>query len=254
VDSTVGAITITLPASPNAGDMVIIGDAGKNASTNNITVGRNGETIGGVASDFTINKNGAQLVLIYSGTDWEFTVYSPEAFIGKQTMFIPAESFYGSSVVSGGGTMTSYLFNTNMTMRGWALSSGAFERTAAAFTLPKRWDGNGFNVYVHWSSSAADTDSFEHAVYLGGSDDNGVFNALTITSSAYLTDAHGGAAYDQNKSAAHVVTDANVTTMGIVAEQMALIEVIRDSTDSMAEDAIVLGVTIEFTTIAATDD
>ena len=72
-DLSGGAFTLTLPASPSEGDVVqVITDA--NASSNNLTIGRNGETIGGVAEDMTINLNGTRVVLVYSSSNWRVYV------------------------------------------------------------------------------------------------------------------------------------------------------------------------------------
>jgi hypothetical protein len=65
VNTTSGAITVTLPATPSAGDIVAISDYANTAITNNITVGRNGSNIEGAASDLTINNNGASVTFVY---------------------------------------------------------------------------------------------------------------------------------------------------------------------------------------------
>ena len=65
VNTTSAAITVTLPASPSAGDIVSISDYEKTAASNNITVARNGSNIDGSALDFTINTTGLAVTLIY---------------------------------------------------------------------------------------------------------------------------------------------------------------------------------------------
>ena len=65
VNTTSGAITVTLPATPTAGDAVAISDYANTADTNNITIGRNGSNIQGTANDFIINTEGASVLLIY---------------------------------------------------------------------------------------------------------------------------------------------------------------------------------------------
>jgi hypothetical protein len=65
VNTTSGAITVTLPSSPTAGDAVAIADYANTADTNNITIGRNGSNIQGTAKDFIINTEGASVLLIY---------------------------------------------------------------------------------------------------------------------------------------------------------------------------------------------
>ena len=65
VNTTSGAITVTLPASPSLGDEVSIIDASATADTNNITVGRNSENIQGLAADLTISTERAAFTLVY---------------------------------------------------------------------------------------------------------------------------------------------------------------------------------------------
>ena len=65
VNTTSGAITVTLPASPSLGDEVSIIDASGTADTNNITVGRNSENIQGTGEDLVISTERAGLTLVY---------------------------------------------------------------------------------------------------------------------------------------------------------------------------------------------
>src|SRR6056300_1219082 len=58
VNTTSGAITVTLPATPSAGDIVAVADYANTADTNNITLGRNSSNIEGNAEDFVINQEG----------------------------------------------------------------------------------------------------------------------------------------------------------------------------------------------------
>jgi len=61
------AFTITLPASPAAGDTVII----KNEGSGQVTVGRNGQNINSSASDAQLpNPNAAQLVYVDNTIGW----------------------------------------------------------------------------------------------------------------------------------------------------------------------------------------
>jgi hypothetical protein len=65
VNTTSGAITATLPASPSAGDIVGFNDYARNFGTNNLTIARNGSLIQGVATDITISTNGQSLMFVY---------------------------------------------------------------------------------------------------------------------------------------------------------------------------------------------
>jgi hypothetical protein len=73
-NTTAGAFTVTLPASPANGDQIIVADAGGTWGTNNLTVGRNGNNIADVAQDLVCDISGASVQFVYntSGTaTWE---------------------------------------------------------------------------------------------------------------------------------------------------------------------------------------
>jgi len=59
------AVTVTLPATAALGDEIRIIDGTGTASTNNITVGRNGHNIEGTAADLTIDVDRAAFGLVY---------------------------------------------------------------------------------------------------------------------------------------------------------------------------------------------
>lgn len=68
-DSSGSAFTVTLPASPSAGNSVIV-KSWSSAATNNITIGRNSQTIVGVAADMTISQPNIEVNFVYSGSTW----------------------------------------------------------------------------------------------------------------------------------------------------------------------------------------
>ena len=73
-NTTGGAFTVNLPASPANGDQVVIADAGGVWGTNNLTVGRNGNNIADVAQDLVCDISGVSVQFVYnsSGTaTWE---------------------------------------------------------------------------------------------------------------------------------------------------------------------------------------
>jgi len=65
VNTTSGAITATLPASPSAGDFVALKDYAGTFGTNKLTIGRNSSNIQGSANDSEITTNRASVVLQY---------------------------------------------------------------------------------------------------------------------------------------------------------------------------------------------
>ena len=72
-DTTGGAFTLNLPATPVVGSYVIITDGG-DWTTTNLTVGRNGSSIEGVVTDLLVTIGNVTLEFIYDGTTWQFTI------------------------------------------------------------------------------------------------------------------------------------------------------------------------------------
>lgn len=69
-DTSGGAFTVTLPATPGTGDVVVVADPTGDWATNNLTVGRNGSTIAGVAQDLVCDIASVAVQLVYDGTTW----------------------------------------------------------------------------------------------------------------------------------------------------------------------------------------
>jgi len=67
VDTSGGARTVTLPASPATGAEVSFIDSDYTFDTNALTVGRNGSNIANAAADLVVNTEGAGFTLVYSG-------------------------------------------------------------------------------------------------------------------------------------------------------------------------------------------
>jgi len=75
VNTTSGTVTVTLPATPSAGDIVGIKDYAGTFETNNVTVGRNGSLIDATASDAILSTNNLSVFFVYvDGTQgWKAT-------------------------------------------------------------------------------------------------------------------------------------------------------------------------------------
>ena len=72
IDTSGGAVTITLPGSPANGDKVGFLDATGSFATNNLTIARNGNNIMGLAEDLTVSTNYASFILTWISalSDW----------------------------------------------------------------------------------------------------------------------------------------------------------------------------------------
>jgi hypothetical protein len=66
VNTTSGAISMTLPISPSLGDFVSVIDYAGTFDTNNLTVGRNSQPIQGVAADLIVATERAGFTLVYT--------------------------------------------------------------------------------------------------------------------------------------------------------------------------------------------
>ena len=166
VNTTSGAITVTLPASPSAGDIVAVADYTRTFATNNVTLGRNGSPIGGISEDAVLSTNGQSVTFVYvDGTEGWINViestgntgnveymsatggtittcgdYKIHTFTGPGTFTVSAISTVCSSrndidylVVAGGGSGGGYS-GTNQGCGGGG--AGGFRYSAATFTSP----------------------------------------------------------------------------------------------------------------------
>ena len=115
VNTTSGAITVTLPATPSAGDVVGIKDYANTADTNAITLGRNGSNINGEAVDYQITIEGLSAVLVYvdATKGWLITNASQASDIQQDLKFVTAtggtiltSGDYKTHVFTGPGTFT----------------------------------------------------------------------------------------------------------------------------------------------------
>ena len=87
VNTTSGAVTMTLPSSPSVGDIVAVKDYANTFDTNNLTIGRNSQPISGSAADAIISTEGQAITLVYgdSTKGWQSVAASTESDLPKPT-------------------------------------------------------------------------------------------------------------------------------------------------------------------------
>ena len=101
VNTTSAAITVTLPASPAAGNIVQLTDYAGTWTTNNVTVGRNGSNINGAAVDVVLAIRRESIAFVYIDATQGWLAYAG----------INTTNVYGTSyliVAGGGGGGTSF--------------------------------------------------------------------------------------------------------------------------------------------------
>jgi len=92
VNTTSGAVTVTLPASPSAGDIVAISDYASTSASNNIIVDRNSSPINGANANYTISVAGLAVTLVYvdATRGWKSVNGSDQDATGIDLNFINA--------------------------------------------------------------------------------------------------------------------------------------------------------------------
>jgi hypothetical protein len=76
IDTTLTAITLTLPAAPYKGDTIKFFDLANTFNTNNLTIDRNGQKIQGDSDNMTVDIQGAAFELVYSGSTYGWKVFT----------------------------------------------------------------------------------------------------------------------------------------------------------------------------------
>jgi len=91
-DTTASAFTVTLPASPSAGNVVAVSDYAGTFGTNALTIGRNSSNINGSASDFNLNKSNvtAQFIYVDATQGWRVVFTGDQSGSGLSEAFITA--------------------------------------------------------------------------------------------------------------------------------------------------------------------
>ena len=112
VNTTSGAITVTLPASPSGGDIVSIKDYAQTFATNNVTLNRNSSNIEGVAGNVILNGSAESVTFVYvdSTKGWvlvgeSLTRYGP-SFVAATGGTVTCCGDYKIHTFTGPGTFT----------------------------------------------------------------------------------------------------------------------------------------------------
>jgi hypothetical protein len=90
VNTTCGAVTVTLPATPTAGDIISIADYASTWQTNAVTLCRNSSKINGACTNANLTTQGQSITLVYvDGTrGWKNTMDSTSNVTGAPTYIV----------------------------------------------------------------------------------------------------------------------------------------------------------------------
>jgi hypothetical protein len=101
VNTTSGAVTVTLPASPSAGQVVLLTDYASTWATNNVTLSPNGGKITGATNNSILNVSGSSLSFVYIDATQGWIPYS--AFKTTSSGQIVASYLIAAGGGGGGG-------------------------------------------------------------------------------------------------------------------------------------------------------
>jgi hypothetical protein len=190
VNTCGGAITVTLPSSPSAGDIVSVKDYKNTFASNNVTIGRGGSKLGGGCEDATLSVDGDSITLVYvDGTQGWLNVQTDDTVVGQ------------SFVAATGGTVATcgnFKIHTFTSSGCFAVSSGgnAFGSNTVDYLVVAaggggavgEWGGGGGGAGGYRESSGAASGCYS-ASPLGAS-----VSALPVSAATYPITVGGGGA------------------------------------------------------------
>jgi hypothetical protein len=159
VNTTSGAITVTLPASPSAGNIVSIKDYLNTADTNSITLGRNGSNIDGAASDVEMTTEGIAVTLVYADATQGWVVVNSGQ---KSDLVVPP-----AYITATGGTITTVCTNYKVhTFTGpgtFAITAGAGPLSKLDYLVLAGGGGGGGGETGYWTGGGGGAGGFRES-------------------------------------------------------------------------------------------
>jgi len=176
INTTSGAITATLPASPSAGAIVAFKDYAATFATNNLTIGRNSSNIQGAATDSVLSTNRASVVLVYvdATKGWLYVQESNVQNLGPQ--YVAASG--GTETTSGDFKIHTFTGSGTFTVSCGGNASGS--NTVDYLVIAGGGGGGGAGAY-----------QVSATTYCGPSKASGI-SALPVSATAYPVTVGGG--------------------------------------------------------------
>ena len=212
-DTSGGAFTITLPATPSAGDVVKVAD-GASWSTNNLTVARNGSTIEGDAEDMVMDLAGVNAQFVYDGSTWQ--VYAHAGITSDLKAYTTTEFTATASQTT--FTVDYTVGSVDVYLNGIRLADADYTATnGTTIVLGVAADLNDVLEVVAWSSfTLADVASSAQGALADTALQTVAFSDLTTTPTTVagygITDAYSGSFADLTSKpttiAGYGITDA----------------------------------------------
>ena len=126
VNTNGGAVTVTLPSSPNAGDIIALADYANTwgVACKSVTIGRNGSKINGGCFDPQLSTTGQSVTLVYvDGTRGWKTVTDSTANVTGQPNYVTASG--GTETTSGDYKIHTFTSSGTFTVTAGGLPAGS---------------------------------------------------------------------------------------------------------------------------------
>ena len=192
INTTSGVITMNLPSSPSVGDIVAVKDYAGTFSSNNLTIGRGGSNMNGVADDSVRSTDNESLTLVYAdATKGWLAVEEGTGFVGKR--FIVAT---GGTPCSGAIVCTNYKVHTFTGPGTFCVSqiSNVPACNAVAYMVVAGGGGSGGCAYVGGGGAGGYREGTTSPIVPYTASPIVAATGLTVSASPYAITVGGGGA------------------------------------------------------------
>jgi len=246
-DTSGGAFTITLPATPTAGDYIEFNDAKETWATNNLTIARNGSNIDSLAENLVCNVS-AKIGLTYINATigWKVDFIAElggTTAAGSTNVWIPASQWIPRTT-NGCGVDSTETTTNRQNFDELLFDPAAIEYAQALVRMPSNYNNGTVTARFFWSSSSSTGSVVWGLQARAFADDDALDTAFgtaqTVTDTLLATG-------DMHISAATSAVTSGGTPAATTPLQFQIYRDATNGSDTLGSDARLLGVEISYT-------